>query len=149
MGQPKPGWKHCPRCGKIIGDDVVAHSDCTPDEPQPDPRLPANPGTSADLAMWAEHWDVLTEAHDIHIDRTAERGEQWLDEGRDKMMSCAKDKVYRLEHAVNHERPFNEDDALDAINYLAFAIQCNRRGRIERDYDEEPDDEKWIDESDG
>jgi hypothetical protein len=121
----------CPRCGKMIGDDVVAHSDCTPDEPQPDPRIVP----PEDQAMFEEHWRVLIEAQQIHIERTPERGEQWLDEGRDKMMECAYDKAFRLRHAIDNGRVFNEDDALDAINYLAFAIRCNRRGRIERDYE--------------
>jgi hypothetical protein len=86
------------------------------------------------LEMLREHHEVLMEAQHIHIERTPVRGEQWLDEGRDKMMECAKDKVYRLQRAIENDRPFTEDDALDAINYLAFAIRCNRRGRIERDY---------------
>ena len=109
------------------------------DEPQPDPRIqPVNPITVEMMNGFHEHRGVLDEAMEIHVERTPERGEQWLDEGRDKMMSCAKDKVYRLEHAITHERPFNEGDALDAINYLAFAIRCNRRGRIEReDWSEE------------
>jgi hypothetical protein len=98
------------------------------DSPQPDPRI-----TPEDMDGFHEHRGVFDEAMDIHVDRTPHRGELWLDDGRDKMIECAKDKVVRLEHAIKNDRPFNEGDALDAINYLAFAIRCNRRGRIERE----------------
>jgi hypothetical protein len=126
----------CPRCGKMIGDDVVAHSDCTPGEQaQPDPRIVPPP----EQAMFEEHWRVLIEAQSIHIERTPERGELWLDDGRDKMVDCAYDKVLRIKHQMNQALVFNEDDALDAINYLAFAIRCNRRGRIEREVWDEDD----------
>ena len=91
------------------------------------------------LKGFAEHWQILLDAHEIHVDRTPERGELWLDDGRDKMLECAKDKVIRLLHAAHSgQHSFREDDALDAINYLVFAIRCNRRGRIER--------EEWDDE---
>lgn len=83
-----------------------------------------------------EQHGVFMDALNIHIARTPERGEQWLDEGRDKMIGVAKDKVNRIQYAIANDRDFNEDDALDAINYLAFAIRCNRRGRIESELDD-------------
>jgi hypothetical protein len=102
------------------------------DSPQPDPRI-----VPSDVSISAEqHMGVLNEALQIHIERTPERGELWLDDGRDKMVMCALDKVIRVQHSIRDERPFNVGDALDAINYLAFAIRCHRRGRIEREYDE-------------
>jgi hypothetical protein len=103
------------------------------DEPQPDPRIqPVSPATAAEIEMWTEHADVLAEAQQIHINRTPERGDLWLQDGRNKMMDCAYDKVLRLINQTNQTLIFNEDDALDAINYLVFAIRCNRYGRIER-----------------
>jgi len=99
------------------------------DEPQPDPRVQP----SELFEMWREHQEVLIEAQTIHIDRTPERGDLWLRDGRDKMVECAYDKVLRVQHGLNQALIFNEDDALDAINYLVFAIRCNRRGRIRRE----------------
>ena len=87
----------------------------------------------ADAPRPAEHLSVLYEAQAIHVERNPQRGDLWLQDGRDKMVECAYDKVIRLRNAIDMERPFREDDALDAINYLAFAIRCNRRGRITRE----------------
>jgi hypothetical protein len=99
-------------------------------DPQPDPRIQP----TEEMEGFYEHWNVLKEAHEIHVERTPQRGELWLDDGRDKMVECAYDKVIRLRHAINSgNHLFNEDDTLDAINYLVFAIRCNRRGRFERE----------------
>jgi len=111
-----------------VPEDTVAHYGCKPQRKEP-PSVDTHV-----LEMLREHADVLAEAQQIHVDRTPVRGELWLDDGRDKMIDCAHDKVVRLAYAIKMDLPFKEDDALDAINYLAFAIRCNRRGRFERDY---------------
>lgn len=123
-----PDTKPCPRCGEQIGKNVIAHYGCGQLRPTIDPDTIV----SDDLTI-IEHTNVLLEAYQIYAEREKERGSMWIDEGRDKAVECASDKVRRLLHQINKGLPFNEDDALDVINYAAFAIRCNRMGRIERE----------------
>jgi hypothetical protein len=88
---------------------------------------------AAKMFSWNEHQQVLDEAQTIYEERDKERGDLWLDDGRDKMVEMAYDKALRVRRQVREGLAFNEDDLLDLINYAAFAIRCNRRGRIERE----------------
>lgn len=84
-----------------------------------------------------EHAQTLEEAAKVMLGRTASYGLVWRQYGALSNLLNAARKIERLMEAWWHgngEAPAlhkdNLDDAIDAINYLAFFIQCARAGNL-------------------
>jgi hypothetical protein len=75
---------------------------------------------------------LFREAFGIYLDRDVVRDGLWQRDGALKMGDCAYDKIVRLCDAMKRGIIPDKDDALDAMNYLAFMILDWEDGNIER-----------------
>jgi len=83
-----------------------------------------------------EHFRVLQRAHAIFVERSAVRGQLWLEFPPSDKLRELRERLMRMEAAyetVNWEK--NQmmevtmiEDALDTINYAAFFIKQIERG---------------------
>jgi hypothetical protein len=87
-----------------------------------------------------EQYQVFMTAFDIYTERNAKYQDLWMTDGAQGCMEQARHKSLRMRHALDHlllqegnpeqwQANF-EEDALDAINYVIFAIRNVRALRI-------------------
>lgn len=97
-----------------------------------------------------EHAQTLDEAASVMLGRTASYGLVWRRYGALSNLLNAARKVERLMESWWHGEGVpalhkdNLDDAVDAINYLAFFIQCARAGNLTGDETRLPECEDGL-----
>jgi len=87
-----------------------------------------------------EHFRVLQRAHAIFVEKSATRGQMWLDFPPSDKIRELRERVMRLENTYDAMlgepvqpqnssiAPILVEDALDTINYAAFLIKQIERG---------------------
>lgn len=79
-----------------------------------------------------EQMQCLAEAMEIYQERERVRGGLWKEAGAKDSAHHLLSKARRVAFAVEHDAPEAVyDDALDAVNYAAFAVRNMRAGRIQ------------------